>query len=99
MPQAPDDEPQLANITTAEIVSSRARQSVQFLPIRVGMTLAQGRNVLITATLKSTGGNVSKAAALLGIDRSTLHERIRRDNLRERKSKLGGETHGPEGND
>ena len=48
------------------------------LPIRVGMTLEQAERVLITATLGHTGWKITKAAEMLGIDRSTLYAKISR---------------------
>ena len=84
MPQAPDEEHKLADLSTAKFVSTLARQSADFLPIRIGMTLAEAQNVLITATLEWAEGNIKLTASMLGIDRSTLYQRIRRDNLRQR---------------
>ena len=49
----------------------------KMLPIHVGMSLRQTEELLIGATLQQTGGNVREAAKILGIDRSTLHEKIR----------------------
>ncbi|MCC6396347.1 MAG: sigma-54-dependent Fis family transcriptional regulator [Bacteroidetes bacterium] len=45
------------------------------------MTLEQAENTIITATLKRTNGNISEAAGILGIDRSTLYDRIKKYNL------------------
>ncbi len=45
--------------------------------IHVGMSLRQAEELLIGATLQQTAGNVREAAKILGIDRSTLHEKIR----------------------
>ncbi len=42
------------------------------------MTLAEMERLMIEATLRRTGGNVKEAAASLGIDRSTLYEKLRR---------------------
>jgi transcriptional regulator of acetoin/glycerol metabolism len=33
---------------------------------------------LIIATLQKTGGNIKESAAILGIDRSTLYEKIKK---------------------
>ena len=49
----------------------------KIVPIHVGMSLRQTEELLIGATLQQTGGNVCEAAKILGIDRSTLHEKIR----------------------
>ncbi len=43
-----------------------------------GLTLAQVEREFIEATLRRTGGNVKAAAAALGIDRSTLYDKIRK---------------------
>ena len=42
------------------------------------MTLADMEKLLVTATLRHTGGNIKESAALLGIDRSTLYEKIKK---------------------
>ena len=42
------------------------------------MTLAEMEKLMIEATLRRTGGNVREAAASLGIDRSTLYEKLKR---------------------
>ncbi len=46
--------------------------------ISAGMTLSDMEKVLIAATIQHTGGNIKEAASVLGIDRSTLYEKIRR---------------------
>jgi len=46
--------------------------------IAAGMTLSQMEKVLIAATIQHTHGNIKEAASVLGIDRSTLYEKIRR---------------------
>jgi DNA-binding NtrC family response regulator len=47
----------------------------------VDMTLDQVENQVITATLRRTHGNIKEAASILGVDRSTLYDRIRKYNL------------------
>ncbi len=42
------------------------------------MTLQDMEKQLITATLQRTGGNIKESATVLGIDRSTLYEKIKR---------------------
>jgi transcriptional regulator of acetoin/glycerol metabolism len=42
------------------------------------MTLEQMEKLLIAATIQRTSGNIKEAAALLGIDRSALYEKIKR---------------------
>jgi len=49
--------------------------------IPAGMTLQEMEKHLITVTLKRTDGNIKESAAVLGIDRSTLYEKIKRYNI------------------
>jgi DNA-binding NtrC family response regulator len=42
------------------------------------MSLADMEKLLICATLRHTGGNIKESAAILGIDRSTLYEKIKK---------------------
>jgi transcriptional regulator of acetoin/glycerol metabolism len=46
--------------------------------IAAGITLSEMERVLISATIQHTRGNIKAAASVLGIDRSTLYEKIRR---------------------
>ena len=43
-----------------------------------GMSLQEMEKVLITATLQRTNDNIKESAGILGIDRSTLYEKIKR---------------------
>jgi transcriptional regulator of acetoin/glycerol metabolism len=43
-----------------------------------GMTLQEMEKVLIVGTLQRTNGNIKESASILGIDRSTLYEKIKR---------------------
>jgi DNA-binding NtrC family response regulator len=43
-----------------------------------GMTLQEMEKLLIMATLDRTDGNIKESASVLGIDRSTLYEKIKR---------------------
>jgi DNA-binding NtrC family response regulator len=43
-----------------------------------GMTLQEMEKVLIIGTLQRTNGNIKESASVLGIDRSTLYEKIKR---------------------
>jgi transcriptional regulator of acetoin/glycerol metabolism len=36
---------------------------------------------LIAATLQQTGGNIEEAAQILGIDRSTLYEKLKKSEI------------------
>lgn len=42
------------------------------------ISLADMEKLLIGATLRHTGGNIKESAAILGIDRSTLYEKIKK---------------------
>jgi DNA-binding NtrC family response regulator len=48
------------------------------LAIPAGMTLAEMEKLLIQATLQRTSGNIKESAAVLGIDRSTIYEKIKK---------------------
>jgi DNA-binding NtrC family response regulator len=47
----------------------------------VDMTLEEAENQMISATLQRVGGNIKEAATILGIDRSTLYDKIKKFNL------------------
>jgi len=49
--------------------------------INIPTTLRDAERELIEATLQHTGGNISLAAKLLGIDRSTLYSKMRRNEM------------------
>ena len=49
---------------------------IKTLTIPIGTSLREIEKLVIEATLRYTDGNVSAAAKLLGIDRSTLHKKI-----------------------
>ncbi|HLK47830.1 MAG TPA: sigma-54 dependent transcriptional regulator [Bryobacteraceae bacterium] len=53
---------------------SRARSC----PVPVGMTIQEMEKLLIAATIDAANGNIKEAASRLGIDRSTLYEKIKR---------------------
>ena len=46
--------------------------------IPAGITLQEMEKQLIAATIQRTGGNIKESASILGIDRSTLYEKIKR---------------------
>jgi DNA-binding NtrC family response regulator len=46
--------------------------------IPAGMTMQDMERILIIATLQRTQGNIKEAASVLGIDRSTLYEKIKK---------------------
>jgi DNA-binding NtrC family response regulator len=46
--------------------------------IPAGMTLQEMEKQLIIVTLQRTEGNIKEAASILGIDRSTMYEKIKR---------------------
>jgi len=81
---------ELENAIERAIVSCRGRtltaEDFSFLrnngpakaQIPDNLTLAEMERLMIEATLRRTGGNVKEAAASLGIDRSTLYEKLKR---------------------
>jgi len=82
---------ELENSIERAIVSSRAttlteedfaflQQTVDDRRFRVpsNMKIEDMEKLMIEATLKRTGGNIREAAASLGIDRSTLYEKLKR---------------------
>jgi len=66
----------------ANIASNISRKDGTSLPINAGNTLkediAQMDKLKIEKTLEDNRGNVSKSAAILGVSRETLHNKIRR---------------------
>ncbi len=46
--------------------------------IPAGVTLQEMEKQVIAATIQRTGGNIKESASILGIDRSTLYEKIKR---------------------
>ena len=46
--------------------------------IPAGVTLQEMEKQLIVATLQRTDGNIKESASILGIDRSTLYEKIKK---------------------
>jgi two-component system response regulator HydG len=46
--------------------------------VPAGMTMQEMEKVLIIATIQRTQGNIKEAASVLGIDRSTLYEKIKK---------------------
>jgi two-component system response regulator HydG len=56
-------------------------QQPQAWSIPSNVTLQELEREAIAATIKRTQGNIKEAAALLGIDRSTLYERIKKYNI------------------
>jgi DNA-binding NtrC family response regulator len=43
-----------------------------------GVSLSEMEKVVIVATLERTGGNIKESSSILGIDRSTLYEKIKK---------------------
>ena len=62
----------------AGAINSVKPQSSLAVCIPVGATIKEFEALLITATLQHTGGNVKAAAFILGIDRSTMYEKLKR---------------------
>lgn len=52
------------------------------LTIQIGLKLNEVERLVIDATLKHTAQNISRAARILGIDRSTMYEKIKEYRLR-----------------
>ena len=50
--------------------------------IPVGTSLRDAEKAVIEATLEQAGGNISVAAKVLGIDRSTLYKKIAKYKIR-----------------
>jgi DNA-binding NtrC family response regulator len=46
--------------------------------IPAGMSMQEMEKLLIVATIQNTKGNIKEAASVLGIDRSTLYEKIKK---------------------
>ena len=85
---------ELENVLERAIVTCKAKilgeEDLGFLDlshVRKGwtvptnMTLEEVENQVITATLRRTHGNIKEASTILGVDRSTLYDRIRKYNL------------------
>ena len=74
---------------TPELIPARIREAAglstnadpQTFPIRVGMTLQAVEKEFIRMTLASTGGNKKEAAAILGISRRALYNKLERYGL------------------
>jgi DNA-binding NtrC family response regulator len=63
---------------TADDFSFLRNNGAAKIQIPDNLTLAEMEKLMIEATLRRTGGNVKEAAASLGIDRSTLYEKLKR---------------------
>jgi DNA-binding protein Fis len=50
----------------------------ELVNVYAGTSLDRAEQLLIEATLRYTSGNVSQAAKMLGLDRSTLHIKLKR---------------------
>lgn len=68
-----DVEQRLAMLSACARDDDPRSESVESFP-----TLAESEARLVQAALARTGGNVTRAAALLGVNRTTLHRRISR---------------------
>ena len=54
------------------------------IPVRIGTSLRDAEKLIIEATLRHTDNNVSRSATILGIDRSTLYQKIKEYKLKGR---------------
>jgi DNA-binding NtrC family response regulator len=92
--QWPGNVRELENAVERAIVTCKSRVLVeedfsflcQTLPsheweIPAGLTLDEIENHVIIATIQKTHGNIKEAAGILGVDRSTLYDRIKKYNL------------------
>jgi transcriptional regulator of acetoin/glycerol metabolism len=68
--------PVLTESDFAFLAQTAAAAPVWAVP--AGMTMQEMERVLIIATLQRTQGNIKEAALVLGIDRSTLYEKIKK---------------------
>lgn len=74
---------------TPDLLPARIRESAQSspiefrseLPFQVGMQLDDVEKEFIRMTLATTGGNKQKSAAMLGISRRTLYNKLKRHRL------------------
>ena len=73
--------PDLLPARIHEASGSRLENNPAFPPIHFGMRLAEAEKVLITMTLSSVGGNKAKAAAILGVSRHALYDKLKRHGL------------------
>ena len=60
-----------------DAIRTASRGAGKTVSIHVGMTLRHTEKLLIEATVRSTDGNMKRAAAILGIDRSTLYKKMK----------------------
>ena len=60
------------------------KESGPTLTIQIGLKLNEVEKLVIDATLRHTAQNISRAARILGIDRSTMYEKIKEYRLRRR---------------
>ena len=60
------------------------KESGPTLTIQIGLKLNEVEKLVIDATLRHAAQNISRAARVLGIDRSTLYEKIKEYRLRRR---------------
>jgi DNA-binding NtrC family response regulator len=64
-------------MVSAKNNASVGEHSAKRLSIQVGATLREVEKRVIVATLGHCAGNLSRAAKILGINRSTLYEKIK----------------------
>lgn len=61
-----------------QVVTEAVEQELMGKQFRLDLKLSEWEKSYITAALKISGGNLSKAARMLGINRTTLYSRIQR---------------------
>lgn len=60
-----------------EVASGRARAHSMFTAMDSLPTLKTVQSFLVEETLRRTGGNVAAAAAMIGVSRQALHQRLK----------------------
>jgi DNA-binding NtrC family response regulator len=64
-------------MVSAKNNASVGEHSAKTLSIQVGASLREVEKRVIEATVRHCAGNLSRAAKILGINRSTLYEKIK----------------------
>ena len=70
--------PELLPARIREAIDSGSQPNPTHPPIHIGMSLDEVERQVITMTLESVAGNKAKAAAILGISRHTLYDKLKK---------------------
>jgi DNA-binding NtrC family response regulator len=81
MAKAAELTPDLLPARIRDAAESGAARRVETWPIQIGMTLADVEKEFISMTIASVGGNKKKAAAVLGVSRRALYNKLKRFGL------------------